>query len=603
MFMDTSPGESQDHLRQDIDDELKSLEDSIRELKSRRNALAPISCLPPETLSVIFSFLSSSAWNIKADGFEWICVAHVCHHWREVALNHPRFWSYVNFTNLTSDGLAEILARAKMTPLHLMTKEFRLIMARSDSYWRQLEAHISHTRHLSLSGHSQFCNMLQRFVSSALILEHLSLSHYSPTSSFTIPDTLFNGTTPRLISLELNGCDISWKSPLLKGLRILEIVNPSTNSLPMLEDWLDALNELSQLKTLVLHYATPIASHVTSFIPEPQRTVTLPSVIQFNISAHAKDCALALAHLSLPALTWLHVSVQSNDRGGDDVRLVIPYIARNAHGTQDIEPLRSMLISGEPTRAELLAWTLPDADAKVSDPITLLKAAPSARVVFSAVGRLWHPGTDTAIIDALLMHLPMKSISTLSAQNHARLSKKLWISHAPSWPLLERARLAPTAVRPFREMLIEDPSPDGPRLPSLTKLILHNVSLTSLRTYHLRDMLIHRVEQGVPLEALDLRSCFAAVRAIQLLAEIVVDVQAPANTLEIDDRIYVNMRGNVDIFDEEEEVSTDDDKYDGGPGPWHDDSDEYEEDWDENDEDDIEYHDEEYYSDLLTDDL
>ena len=68
---------------------------------------------------------------------------------------------------------------------------------------------------------------------------------------------------------------------------------------------------------------------------------------------------------------------------------------------------------------------------------------------------------------------------------------------------------------------------DGPRLPMLTKLILLDVRLNGMRALHLGDMLIERVEQGVPLEYLDLRTCVATNRAIQLLAEIVVDVQEP----------------------------------------------------------------------------
>jgi hypothetical protein len=41
-----------------------------------------------------------------------------------------------------------------------------------------------------------------------------------------------------------------------------------------------------------------------------------------------------------------------------------------------------------------------------------------------------------------------------------------------------------------------------------------------------------RVEQGVPLETLDLRTCLATSRAVELLSEIVVDVLGPDKTLE-----------------------------------------------------------------------
>src|ERR1700730_4144150 len=111
--MDSS---SADHLRQAIDDEIKSLEASLRALKSRRNALVPISHLPPEILAAIFSFLSPSVWNRGIDLLEWLSVTHVCHRWRDIALTHPRLWSHINFTRLTPAGMAGMLARARMTP-------------------------------------------------------------------------------------------------------------------------------------------------------------------------------------------------------------------------------------------------------------------------------------------------------------------------------------------------------------------------------------------------------------------------------------------------------------------------------------------------------
>jgi hypothetical protein len=68
---------------------------------------------------------------------------------------------------------------------------------------------------------------------------------------------------------------------------------------------------------------------------------------------------------------------------------------------------------------------------------------------------------------------------------------------------------------------------DGPRLPMLKKLILLDVTLTPMRTFRLQDIFIKCVEQGVPLECLDLRTCASANRAIRLFAEIVADVQEP----------------------------------------------------------------------------
>jgi hypothetical protein len=227
----------------------------------------------------------------------------------------------------------------------------------------------------------------------------------------------------------------------------------------------------------------------------------------------------------MPALTWLHVDVDSFSKDGEDVRLVIPYIARNIYVLQDIEPIRSILIAGDQTCTKVHAWTMmPDVDVKVGD-------LDSKCLQFSAHGHTWRKGVDTTIFDTLLALLPVNSVLTFNAQNCTHLSKEFWLRHAARWPLLEQARLVPSSAGAFAEMLAEDIPPGGPRLPSLTKLILLDVKLTAIRTFHLRDMLIKRVEQGVPLEYLDLGTCTAANRAIQLLAEIVVDVQEPLDAL------------------------------------------------------------------------
>ena len=104
-----------------INAEIKSVKESIRALIIRRNALVPVSSLPPEVISSIFSYvrLVVTAPTLRKNRLAWLHVAHVYHRWREIALNQPLFWSHVDFTTLTSAGAAEILARAKKAPLHL----------------------------------------------------------------------------------------------------------------------------------------------------------------------------------------------------------------------------------------------------------------------------------------------------------------------------------------------------------------------------------------------------------------------------------------------------------------------------------------------------
>jgi hypothetical protein len=126
--MDTCQANSREDLQQAIDAEIKSLEESIRSLKYRRNALAPISSLPTEVISTIFSILrvpvapsplTPPTLSEKPDNLPWFRISHVCRHWREIALNQPLFWNHLRFNNFSSAGAGEMIARAKMAPLHL----------------------------------------------------------------------------------------------------------------------------------------------------------------------------------------------------------------------------------------------------------------------------------------------------------------------------------------------------------------------------------------------------------------------------------------------------------------------------------------------------
>ena len=202
-FMDRISATPQDRLRKAIDDGIKVSEQVTQELKYRRNALAPISRLPPETLTEIFSLLPFSASVYD--------VTHVCHRWREIAFSSPYLWNHINFTKLTLAGFADILARAKMLPLHLEAKTTHWSITRFDAFGTQLEAHISRIRHISISGNFQ--TVLERLVSPAPALISLTLDYREPLySQYIIPDSLFNGIAPKLTCLDLIGCSVGWKS-------------------------------------------------------------------------------------------------------------------------------------------------------------------------------------------------------------------------------------------------------------------------------------------------------------------------------------------------------------------------------------------------------
>ncbi|KAI9444551.1 hypothetical protein H4582DRAFT_2070281 [Lactarius indigo] len=597
---------------QAIDAEIKSLEESIRVLRHRRNALAPVSSLPTEVTTAIFSFLclpGTSQQGGKPDHhLSSLRISHVCRQWREIALDLPLLWSHFDFASVNPAGATEMLARAKTAPLYVEARVPTYFWDgfRFSAFQKELQSHASQICHLSISAEPfHLRRTLEGLTSPAPTLEYLSLTidkyRFKTPSRVSVPDTLFDGATPRLSCLKLYNCNISWQSPLLKGLENLEIRVLSTNENPSLAVWLDALDEMPQLKTLVLHSASPPGlvnfSHGYFLFNDlrfnVERTVTLPFLTHFDFSDSADACALALAHLILPALTSV----------GGDVQKILPYINRHAHGPQDIRPLQSVLLRGNRRRVDVLAWPAPDVDVEVHDPFTSCAPKLSARVTFSVLRADWYFPDTIDVLDATMAALPLDSLVTLTAQHRIRFREQIWRRHAPRWLLLERVRLAPPAARGFREMVLQDNGGGGisgggiPLLPSLTKLDLIDTALSKRRTLHICDALMKRVEQGVPLEALDLTTCFATSRAIRLLSEIVIDVSGPAEDFEAGEPIIFALDSAGPFVSDDDDSGTedytDDDEDDDDFCPGDDDEEEDE----ETDEDE----DEEDYSDMEED--
>ena len=380
---------------------------------------------------------------------------------------------------------------------------------------------------------------LEGLVSPAPTLEYLSLhsSQADHEEQPSVPDTIFDGAAPRLSCLELRDCNISWKSPLLKGLRYLEISKLSTLERPSLSVWLDALDELPQLKTLTLCEASPIAPTGARLPSYVERTITHRSLTYLDIVGSARDCGLALAHLVLPALIHLGVKAGSFSRSGgesaSDVQDILPYFSQHAHGPQDTQPLQSVFVCSTEKCIKIFAWTFPDIDIELPDQIPLFKPMHSARVAFYVVNVAWRPGTHTAIFDAAMATLPLDSIVTLTTDGFSQFDEQFWLRYAPRWPLLRRVRLASPAARGFTEMLLDEHGErECPLLPLLSKLVLNKAGLRARRILLLCNAFMKRMEQGVPLETLELHKCLATSRAVDLLSEIVVEVLGPEETLK-----------------------------------------------------------------------
>jgi hypothetical protein len=278
----TTQPNSRECLQQAIDAETKTLEESLQVLRLRRNTLQPISCLPPVMLATIFSFLclpGIPSLGGKPDcNRTRFCVTHVCQ-WREIALNQPQLWSHINFNTLSLAGAAEILVRAKSVPLYVERKfSYRAYDHLFRQFLNEVLARLPLIRHLSIGAEATNIRrgIKNHLVSSAPSFEYLSLifkerdrGRRTLVKQPVISDTLFGDSTPRLSCLVLRNCSICWNSTIFKGLTSLEIHSPSPNSRPELAVWLDALDEIPQLKTLTLHSASQSLHNFHSMLRAP----------------------------------------------------------------------------------------------------------------------------------------------------------------------------------------------------------------------------------------------------------------------------------------------------------------------------------------------
>src|SRR5712691_184935 len=135
-----------------VDKGIDSAREFVRSLLTRRNALVPISLLPPEILAWIFHLLVHDEWPLSGlRNLGWIEVTHVCRHWRQVALDNSSLWARIWCLPANPKWISEILARAKNAPLDIELNDISL----NPEAFLMIPPHISHTRQLRLHGLSR----------------------------------------------------------------------------------------------------------------------------------------------------------------------------------------------------------------------------------------------------------------------------------------------------------------------------------------------------------------------------------------------------------------------------------------------------------------
>ena len=288
-------------------------------LLSNRNALAPISVLPPELLARIFRFhaLVESLWSGMLH-LGQIRVTHVCRQWRQVALDDSSLWA--TFTGFwpREEWISEALVRARNAPLVIdfdLTPSLRKLS--------KFIPHISHIRELRLRNlypsPFQLEDLQEICALEAPILEHFELAldpgTYFPVPSLTyrelVGTTLFNGRTPKLRTLSLTQIPIPW-SLLPRGqltqleINLFEEISTADTDISRsvdLDQLVDLLINSPELEGLVLEFC------LTSMLPKVshEKSIHLPRLSRLRLSGSTFSVANLLSLLRLPPSTTLYL--------------------------------------------------------------------------------------------------------------------------------------------------------------------------------------------------------------------------------------------------------------------------------------------------------
>ncbi|KAH6905581.1 hypothetical protein BKA70DRAFT_1502993 [Coprinopsis sp. MPI-PUGE-AT-0042] len=271
--------------RKKVDAEIAVLEERIRQLKTKRNTLAPIQSLPNELLCRTFLECRGQWMQLDEEGCPtWIAVTHVCQAWRLSALGYPQLWSSVD-REIGVYWMETFLSRSKGAPLSL-----RILEEWDEEYMSvELEILSSILRdHQRLEGvtiemrgdklHGLLKNLTERMPN----IVRFTLHNHS-FDGLDLPSPLFANYAPRLQVLSLYNFDPPWTSPIMEGLASLSILNANDFrevSVPSLKTLFDALSKVPGLQHLALENVLPE--------PRPKRPTLVIRHIRIPISAKVK---------------------------------------------------------------------------------------------------------------------------------------------------------------------------------------------------------------------------------------------------------------------------------------------------------------------------
>ncbi|KAF8902091.1 hypothetical protein CPB84DRAFT_1707887 [Gymnopilus junonius] len=310
-----------------IDREVEKVKSYMVTLWRQRNTFIPISRLPPEILSTIFYFVKESA---AEDSLYWTKVSHVCHLWREIAINSPSLWTNPPLASIR--WTEEMLSRSKMASL-AVSANFCAFSHRYAPTIDPLPLILPHTpriKSLDLCHYDHY--VMQRFLSqmpeSAPRLEHLRLRFAPHPQLSTSSDSVLSMNkifeAVKLRVLELTRCALNWDSrvfgPLLVHLQMSFI---PTNARPTVEQFWNAFDRMPALESIEFVDALPLTRSPGYTHPQ----IFLDKLRKLTISSSNSEVEIFLSGIIFPSTVAVKLSCKTGTHHDEGFRSVLTQVS------------------------------------------------------------------------------------------------------------------------------------------------------------------------------------------------------------------------------------------------------------------------------------
>lgn len=304
----------------------------LASIKRRRNTLARVLQLPVELLVQIireslpevesaFSGWQYVSWNRrKWDYFASLYrLMQVSKRWGEIVKDTAQLWAVMD-SRYPHPVWTTALARSGTHPLIIFLTRHRTRTASESSHTSDQHRHILQTEH--------FCNEIMqnvhRWCSAELILDrHEHLVSLERSDALRLkrlqvefiasgPQQVLNllgGRAPELLDLDLSGLLVDWNSPVMSGLRSLQL---STLLGPSLSRMLTILGNCPNLETLTL-----TSARFRDAAAPPSTVIHLPLLKSFRIDDIEESVTSALFEsINAPDCLWHYLgcgTIQARD--------------------------------------------------------------------------------------------------------------------------------------------------------------------------------------------------------------------------------------------------------------------------------------------------